>query len=132
MSLSENVEEYLEIIWTLEEDGRKPPKVIEIAGRLKIAPPSVVEMLDKLEERGLVKYRGNKKGVSFTKKGGETARRVVRNHRLAELLLTDILNVGMDEKAACGIEHHISEDIAEAVNRILGNPKTCPHGKPIP
>lgn len=131
MQLSENTEEYLEILWTLEEDGIKPAKVSDIAQRLKISPPSVVEMLDKLEGMGVVRYRGEI-GISFTKKGRNIAKKIVRNHRLAELLITGILKIKMDETAACGIEHHISEDIADAVNRILKNPKKCPHGKPIP
>ncbi len=131
MKLSENIEEYLEILWLIEEDGIKPIRINEIARRLKVSSPSVVEMLDKLESAGLVKYRKSN-DIYFTKKGRNIAKKIVRNHRLAELLLTDILKIKVDENVVCGIEHHISNDIADAVNRILKNPKKCPHGKVIP
>ncbi len=129
--LSENIEEYLELIWLIEEEGIKPIRINEIARRLEVSSPSVVEMLDKLESAGLVKYRSSK-DIRFTKKGRNFAKKIIRNHRLAELLLTDILKIKIDENTVCGIEHHISNDIADAVNRILKNPKRCPHGKPIP
>jgi len=131
MWLSENIEEYLEALWMLEEEGIKKAKISDIAKKLKISAPSVVEMLWKLKKSGLVEY-GKKSGVSLTKKGRNIGKKIVRNHRIAELLLTDILKVKLDENATCEIEHHISDDISKAVFKILNNPKTCPHGKKIP
>lgn len=131
MKLSENVEEYLEILWILEEQGIKVAKINEVAEGLKIAPPSAVEMLKKMEKGGLVKYR-TREGVNLTKKGREIARKIIRNHRLGEMLLTKILNMKVDEKAICGFEHHISEEIADAVCTYLDHPKKCPHGNEIP
>src|SRR3989338_9727373 len=118
MKISENSEEYLELLWMLEEEGVKKVKISDIARRLKISAPSVVEMLWKLKKACLVEY-GKKSGARLTKKGRSMGKRIVRNHRIAELLLTDILNVKLDEKATCGIEHHISDDISRAVCRIL-------------
>jgi DtxR family Mn-dependent transcriptional regulator len=135
MEITENVEEYLEALFTLEEKGKRVAKISEVAGTLKVAPPSAVEMLKKIEKRGLVDYKA-RTGVSLTKSGRKLARRIVRNHRLAELLLDRFLEVDVDEASheivACAIEHHISDEIADAVCTKLGHPKKCPHGNDIP
>lgn len=134
MRVTENIEEYLELLWIFEERGKSIAKINEIAESLKIAPPSAVEMLKKMEEMGLVEYE-TRVGVNLTKKGRGVARQVVRNHRLAELLLTDILNMKLDKSVhdnACGLEHHISKEIADAVCTSLKHPEKCPHGNKIP
>ncbi len=131
MGLSENTEEYLEILYLLEEEGKKVAKINEISVSLDIAPPSAVEMLKKMETNGLVNYEA-RVGISLTKKGRAKARQIIRNHRLAERLLTDILDMKIDEEAICGMEHHISEEIADAVCTSLNHPRKCPHGKDVP
>lgn len=135
MEITENVEEYLEALFILEEKGKSMAKITEVAETLGVAPPSAVEMLKKIERRGLVDYMA-RTGVSLTPNGRKLARRIVRNHRLAELLLTQILKIEMDdasqESVACAIEHHISDKIAEAVCTKLGHPRKCPHGNNIP
>ena len=62
------------------------------------------------------------------------AEQVVRRHRLAERFLTDILGLSWAEahQEAGKWEHVISEPVEAAINRILDNPTTCPHGNPIP
>lgn len=131
MGLSENVEEYLEILYLFEERGKPVAKINEISEGLNIAPPSAVEMLKKMEGMELVNYE-SRKGVSLTKKGRIKARQIIRNHRLAERLLIDILNTEVDEEAICGLEHHISKKIANAVCTTLNHPRKCPHGNTIP
>ena len=131
MKLSPNEEEYLEVLWILEEKGITLAKISEIAEELKIAPPSVVEMLRKMEKKNLVEYK-TREGIKLTPMGREIARQIVRNHRLTELLLTDILHMNIDENAVCGLEHYISEDISDAVCTTLNHPKRCPHGHSIP
>jgi DtxR family Mn-dependent transcriptional regulator len=131
MQPSENVEEYLEFLYMVEEKGGKLARINEVAEGLKIAPPSAVQMLRKMEKNGLIKYEA-RVGVSLTPKGRRTARKVVRNHRLAELLLKEILGIKVDEEAVCGLEHHISGKIADAVCTRLNHPRKCPHGNDIP
>jgi DtxR family Mn-dependent transcriptional regulator len=62
------------------------------------------------------------------------AEQVVRRHRLAERLLTDILGLSWaDAHIEAGKwEHVISDPVERAINRLLDNPTTCPHGNPIP
>lgn len=136
MRMSENIEEYLEVIWNLKElkqgKSRKDAvRIKEIADALEIAPPSVVEMLKKLERDGSVNYLP-REGIKLTEKGEKKARQVVRNHRLAELLVEKTLNGKLDESIACGMEHHISEEFADALCISLNHPAKCPHGKEIP
>lgn len=131
MKVSENIQEYLEILWIFEEEGKKPAKINEIANGLDIAAPSAVEMLRKMADEGFVVYEA-RKGITLTKKGREIARQIIRNHRLSELLLMKVIRTKIDEDAVCGFEHHISEEIADAVCTILNHPRECPHGKSIP
>ncbi len=125
------VEEYLEAIYGLEEEGI-PVIQARLAERLDKAPPSVSEMLDRLEADGFIVRTA--RHVAMTDKGASVAAGVVRKHRLAERLLVDI--IGLDwEKAhneAGRWEHVISDDVEARLIVLLGNPSTCPHGNPIP
>ncbi|MDQ6827182.1 MAG: metal-dependent transcriptional regulator, partial [Candidatus Eremiobacteraeota bacterium] len=72
--------------------------------------------------------------AKLTLKGLEVAVRVMRRHRLAERLLTDVLQMPWDavHLDACMLEHAISDRVEERLVEILGNPQACPHGHPIP
>ena len=128
---SEHMEEYLEALWLSEEEGKTIAKVDWVARHLGVTPPSVVQMFKKLEERRFVKYHPYK-GIRFVEAGRAIARRVVRNHRLVELLMKQTLTMDVDEGIACGIEHHMSEEFANALCSLLGHPRKCPHGNAIP
>ncbi len=127
----ENEEMYLKVIFILEEDGVKPVRSTDLAKVLKISLPSVVEMLGKMDKKGLVKYDG-RKGISFKPKGKKIAKKVIRNFRLADLMLRDLLKMNDPTKYACRFEHVINDEIAEALKKVLKNPKKCIHGKIIP
>ena len=61
-------------------------------------------------------------------------RRQLRRHRLAERLLTDVLGTGdtLIHERACKFEHILDRGLDESICTLLGHPKVCPHGKPIP
>lgn len=124
-------EEYCEAIFELREDD---VAVIQarIAERLEVSRPAVSEMIRRLESGGLVVLDGN--SIDLTPAGKELAERVVRRHRLAERLLTDVLGLSWAEAhAEAGKwEHVISDNVESAMVRLLGDPTTCPHGNPIP
>jgi DtxR family transcriptional regulator, Mn-dependent transcriptional regulator len=128
----ESNEEYLEAIYRLEREGAGVSNSA-LASELGVAPASVSGMLKKLAAEGFVEHplRG---GVTLTRKGLETAVRVVRRNRLAEVLLTEILGLPWDEvyEEACKLEHAISDRVEEQLVKVLGDPKFCPHGHPIP
>jgi DtxR family Mn-dependent transcriptional regulator len=130
---SDSVEEYLEAIYSFNERGERA-KNSDIAKRLKVAPPSVTQMLKKLADRGYVIYTPYK-GTILTGRGMALAQRVVRKHRLLERFFYDYL--GMDKgkvhDEACRMEHSLSDEAALALCDALDNPETCPDdGNPIP
>jgi len=132
-TVSTKAEEYLEAIYRLEKKTGAA-KTLELARQLKVVPGSVTNTIEGLERRGLVIHEPYK-GAKLTEKGRKLAINVLRRHRLAERLLTDILHVDWSEAhdAACKLEHAIAdEDIIKPLEKTLGHPETCPHGNPIP
>ena len=125
-------EMYLKTIYNLEiRTGAA--RTGDIAKILQITPGSVTNTLEVLEEKGLV-AREPYKGVKLTEEGRKVALSVFRRHRLAERLLTDMLHLDWIEshEEACMLEHAVSDRLASAMEKVLGNPTTCPHGNPIP
>ena len=124
-------EEYCEAIWELKEDD---VDVIQarVAERLQVSRPAVSEMIKRMQAEGFVALDGN--DINLTRDGLRLAEQVVRRHRLAERLLTDILGLSWaDAHIEAGKwEHVISAPVEAAINRLLDNPTTCPHGNPIP
>ncbi|MEM2892821.1 MAG: metal-dependent transcriptional regulator [Candidatus Bathyarchaeia archaeon] len=130
---SESLEEYLEAIYTFNEEG-KPARTKELAERLKVSPPSVTQMVKELAEKGLVEYEPYR-GVTLTGRGMALAQRVVRRHRLLERFLHDILGLRKERihNEACKMEHGLSDDAALALCKALNKPERCPDDeKPIP
>jgi len=131
-SISKESEEYLEAIYRLEQrDGSA--KTMQLANELKVMPGSITNTIENLEKRRLVIHEPYK-GVKLTEKGRKLALKIIRRHRLAERLLTDILHLDWSKvhDEACKLEHNLSENIVKPLEKALGNPKTCPHGNPIP
>jgi len=125
------VEEYLEGIYELQEEGT-PVIQARLAERLGHAAPSVSEMIGRLRADGFVEPKG--RALRLTGKGRKRAESVVRKHRLAERLLTDVIGLEGHKThlEACRWEHVISDDVEARLVVLLGNPATCPHGNPIP
>lgn len=130
--LSKTREDYLETIFHLVSEG-KTAATKEIASHLKISSASVSEHLKKLAKEELIRHTPYK-GVSLTAKGKKIAVDVVRRHRLSERFLTDKLGVKWEEAhgEAHKLEHDISKVVGEKMYKMLGKPKTCPHGNPLP
>ena len=131
MSNSETVEEYLETLWISEERGEKIAHLTWVAEHLGIAAPSALEMLKKLEKEGLVIYKV-RQGIELTDKGRNIARRIIRAHRLTEVLMKETLKTDIREDTVCGLEHHLDEEFMDALCTLLNHPTKCPHGHMIP
>ncbi len=125
------LEEYLEAVHELEEEGTTVIQA-RLAERLGHSAPAVSEMIHRLREEGYLEIDG--RALSLTGTGRKLAESVVRKHRLAERLLTDIIGLpwASSHVEACRWEHVISDEVAEHLVVLLGNPTTCPHGNPIP
>lgn len=131
-AVSNKAEEYLEIIFRLEKKTGSA-RTLELARELKVVPGSVTNTIQRLKRRGLILHEPYK-GVKLTEKGRKLAINVLRKHRLAERLLTDVLGLDWSRAhdAACKLEHGIAEDIVKPLEKALRHPKTCPHGNPVP
>jgi DtxR family Mn-dependent transcriptional regulator len=72
--------------------------------------------------------------LRFTPEGFQKAKNIIRRQRLAERLLVDILDRPKNEvdSDACEFEHIISPGVEESICILLGHPRECPHGSPIP
>ena len=129
--LSDSAEEYLEAIERLQHS----PEGVSTTGlsrHLNVKPASVTGMLKRLSDLGLIAYR-RYGGISLTSKGQQRAHELIRRHRLAERLLTDVLGVPLEHAhdEACRIEHVVSPDLEDRITQTLGRPEACPHGHPL-
>jgi len=126
---SEHTEMYLKAIWHLRERGERC-RINSIAKMLNITEPSVIQMLRKLNEQGLVVY--NKNGVKLTESGQQIGATMMRNSRLLEVMMEIALKVEIDEEMVCGIEHHMKRQFTDALCTMLNHPRRCPHNYDIP
>jgi DtxR family transcriptional regulator, Mn-dependent transcriptional regulator len=125
--LSDRAEEVLETLWEeLVEAGR---------ASIELSHPSLLGQelpLEELCQNEFTRVTGDE--VELSPNGYLMAEATVRRHRLAEALLTNVLEIRVErvESPACGIEHSLREGVDEAVCTLLGHPTRCPHDKPIP
>jgi DtxR family Mn-dependent transcriptional regulator len=124
-------EEYLQIMFWLEEAGL-PINGANIARAMQLSPPTVHEMIGRLEGDGYV-ARADDKSLKFTDKGRDEAEAISRRHRLIERFLTDVLGIPWDEvhEEAERLEHAMSPVLEERMLAAIGDAQTCPHGHPI-
>jgi DtxR family Mn-dependent transcriptional regulator len=95
------------------------------------------ELLSELERDGWLSIASEPESgerFALTAKGLERARAIIRRHRLAERLVTDVLHMEPQnmEDAACAYEHLVADTVTESICILLAHPQTCPHGRPIP
>lgn len=130
--LIDATEMYLRTVWELEEERITPIRA-RLVERLGLSAPAVSETVARLQEEGLMRI-GADRTLALTDKGRELAISVMRKHRLAELLLTEV--IGMDwahvHNEACRWEHVISDAAEVRIAAVLGDPAVCPYGNPIP
>lgn len=130
--LVDTTEMYLRTIYELEEEGITPLRA-RIAERLEQSGPTVSQTVARMERDGLLHVR-NDRSLDLTAQGRELATAVMRKHRLAELLLTDVLGLDIHQvhDEACRWEHVMSEDVERRLVTILDEPFRSPFGNPIP
>jgi DtxR family Mn-dependent transcriptional regulator len=126
------VEQYLETILELEESGIVPMRA-RLVDRLGVSAPAVSETVKRLEREGYLTLDADRV-MHLTPTGREYATSMLRRHRLAELLLVDVLKVPWAQvhEEACRLEHAISPNLEAHLVTLLGDPGACPHGNPIP
>lgn len=122
--------EYAEAIWELEEEGI-PVIQARVGDWLGVSRASVSEMVKRMEADGLVTIGDE---MRLTEEGRHLAEVIVRRHRLAERFLSEILGLPWAKVHAEAEvwETTISDDVEAAMWEVMEDPKTCPHGNPIP
>nr|WP_231935314.1 metal-dependent transcriptional regulator [Micromonospora viridifaciens] len=123
---------YLRTILELEEEG-VPPLRARIAERLRQSGPTVSQTVARMERDGLLTVEGDRH-LSLTPRGRGTAVSVMRKHRLAELLLVNVIGMPYEEAhdEACRWEHVMSDAVEKRVYELLNRPTRSPYGNPIP
>lgn len=123
---------YLRTILELEEEG-VPPLRARIAERLRQSGPTVSQTVARMERDGLLTVEGDRH-LTLTALGRGTAVSVMRKHRLAELLLVNVIGMPYEEahEEACRWEHVMSDAVEKRVYDLLNRPTRSPYGNPIP
>ncbi|MCB8966745.1 MAG: metal-dependent transcriptional regulator [Ardenticatenaceae bacterium] len=131
-AFSESIEMYLKTVSELADSEDLVP-ISALAERLGVSTVSATEMVHRLKKQDLLEHLPYK-GVSLTVHGGRRACRVIRRHRLWERFLVDYLGLPWEKvhDYACRLEHATDTAVTEALAIFLDNPRTCPHGNPIP
>ena len=130
--LIDTTEMYLRTVYELLEEG-VPPLRARIAERLHQSGPTVSQTVARMERDGLLAVKADRT-IKLTPKGARLARDVMRKHRLAERLLTDVIGLEWEKvhEEACRWEHVISDDVERRLLGILESPTRSPYGNPIP
>jgi DtxR family Mn-dependent transcriptional regulator len=130
--LVDTTEMYLRTILELEEEG-VPALRARIAERLHQSGPTVSQTVARMERDGLLSVEGDRHLV-LTAEGRVTAVAVMRKHRLAELLLVNVIGMPYEEahEEACRWEHVMSDQVEKKVYELLNKPTRSPYGNPIP
>ena len=130
--LIDTTEMYLRTIYELVEEGIVPLRA-RIAERLHQSGPTVSQTVARMERDGLVTVEGDRH-LELTDEGNRLATRVMRKHRLAERLLSDVIGLDWElvHEEACRWEHVISETVERRLIELLNHPTESPYGNPIP
>lgn len=127
-----NEGKYLKLIYRKQCEEFSRVRTTLIATSTGVRPATVTEMLQKLAEKGLLRYR-RYYGVELTEKGTAEARKLLRKHRLLEVLFVKLLNY--NAKKACDeaskLDYHSSTDLINAICQTYEHPENCPCNKEI-
>lgn len=132
-ALTSTVEDYLRHLYRLEQETDDRVSNSAIAERLGVTRATVSSMLETLSDRGLIE-RERYRPVRLTTEGKELALGVIRRHRLAETMLSELFDYTISEvdTEADILEHHLSPRLCREIEQQLNMPETDPHGDPIP
>lgn len=130
--LVDTTEMYLKVIYEMMEDGVAPLRA-RIVERLGHSGPTVSQTISRMERDGLLSLEDDRQ-ITLTEQGVREATEVIRKHRLAERLLTDVIGLpwAQAHEEACRWEHVMSETVESLLLTLLDTPDNDPYGNPIP
>lgn len=123
--VAEDIMKYL-----LKQGGRE--SIIQVSSKLELSASSIRRHVGRMSKNGVIDQDSEE--LVLTQDGEDRASQLIRAHRLWETYLVN--QVGMSESQihleAEELEHHLSEDVLDHVDELLGFPDSDPHGSPIP
>lgn len=130
--LSASQEDYLKLIWYLQDENQKATAKT-VAELYSVRPPTVLSMFQQLSKMKLIDYN-KADGALLTKAGVQTARKLVRKHRLIETFLEKVLQLDGNflHNEAERLEHVVSDQLMHHIDKYLDFPTVDPHGSSIP
>ena len=131
-TLSRSRQDYLKALYTLSSEGDRVA-TSRLAERLRVSAPSVTNMLGRLARERLVLHTP-RAGAALTPEGRRQALALIRRHRILETFLVRVLGLDWSDvhEDAEVLEHHVSDRVLEALDRLVGHPAEDPHGHAIP
>lgn len=132
MNLSITQQDYIKVIWTLDQ-SREKAKMKLVADTLFVKPPTVLAMFRQLSKLGLISYDKHQ-GAQLTVIGRGEAEQLIRKHRLIETFLKRVLKIEepLLHDEAEKLEHVMSDQLIMKIDEYLNYPSTDPHGSIIP
>lgn len=131
-SLTPKEGEYLTLMYRKQVEEDKRASTTILAKTFNVNPATATETLQKLAEKKLVTYK-RYYGAKLTEKGIVEAKKLLRKHRILEVLFVKFLRY--DSKKACEeaskIDYYCSKDLINSICRTYGHPDTCPCSKKI-
>jgi len=123
---------YLKYIYRKQVEEESKVRVKSLADFFQVKPPSVTEILQKLDDQGFLNYE-RYHGVEFTEQGRGIAQKLLRRHRLLETLLIDFLRLDSNEacEEASKMDFHASEQLTNTICKMYGHPESCVHDRKI-
>jgi DtxR family Mn-dependent transcriptional regulator len=129
--LSRSEVAYLETIYRLNE-SHETSSVSALARRFGVRLPSAIEILGRLQKKGLV-VKKPWRTPELSKRGKELAESVMHQHRIVEVYLNKKL--GLSTEASCNqaskIDYLLDNEVVERMCEALDRPSRCLHGNPI-
>ena len=127
MNKGHTKEEYLERLWEMKEKEQVSVRDLEASMASDFDP----KFIEELAMEGLVVFNDGERYIALTAEGETQARQIIRAHRIGERLLFDVFGDGF-EQGACEFEHTKTIELVDGICTLLGHPRNCPHGLPIP
>lgn len=134
--LSAKMRTYLAEVYRLAEYAPQPEHYVStsaVAELLDVSAPAVNRMINRLKELGLLEHEPYR-GIRLTPEGMREALKQIRNHRIAESFLVQVMGLKWDEvySEAQQISAALSDTLIARMEEMAGHPRLCPHGEPIP
>lgn len=132
LSVTENEARYLKLVYRKQCEESARVRTTTMAKSLGVRPATVTEVIQNLSEKNFLRHR-RYHGVKLTKEGIVEARKLLRKHRILEILFTNLLNYNAQRACneASKLDYHVSRDLINAICQVYGHPDTCPCDKVI-